>query len=225
MTNSEMKKVLDEVGSIYDEETLEYWESIETYIISTAKNCCSTKYFSWDELDDLIMQSTIILYELNQKLKEQNKTANNYYIITVVKNFFINTFKERRRKTNKVLNDDDLKALYGEDEYFNIICKNSTQTIFSSVEESLVYSPLIDKIEADLNDESKDVLHYILENQDITPKLYAKIRGLKPSTALKRIQRFRKTIKNKMLIWGEKNKEEVELMGEVFWYLHSFHIR
>lgn len=225
MTNHEMKKILDEVGTVYDEDVLEYWNSIEQYIISAAKECCNTKYFSWDELEDFIIQSTVVLYELNEKLKEKDEKANNYYIIAVMKNFFTNTFNERCRKTKRRAKDDDLKELYGEEEYFDIICKKSMKVTLDSIEDEFICSPLINKIEENLNEESKDVLQYILKNQDITPKVYAKIRGLKPNTALKRIQRFRKAVKNKMIIWGEKNKEEVELMGEVFWYLHSFDIR
>ncbi|WP_097027899.1 hypothetical protein [Clostridium peptidivorans] len=223
MTDYEAKRLLDEVQPVYGEKTLEYWGSIERCIISYAKRCCSSEYFSWQDLEELISESIIALYKLHNKIEEENKEVTCYYITRAMKNFFVNSYNEKKRKRKRREEYSSLKKNYGEEQCFDIIAERSQQVMLNTVEDELVYSPLIDMIEDKLSKESKDVLEFILENQYITAEAYAKDRELKYTTALKRIERFREQVKYAMYIWEKENEEEVKLMGEVFECLHDFH--
>lgn len=223
ITVYQAKRLLDEVQPVFGEKTLEYWGSIERCIISYAKRCCRSGYFSWQDLEELISESIIELYKLHNKIEKENKEITCYYIITAMKNFFINRCKEKKRRSKRRVEYDFLKVDYGEDQYLDIIAERSGEVMLDTVEDELVYSPLINMIEDKLSEERKDVLEFILENQYITAEAYAKDRGLKYTTALKRIERFREQVKDAMCIWEKENQEEVKLMSEVFECLHNFH--
>ncbi|MBM7869855.1 DNA-directed RNA polymerase specialized sigma24 family protein [Clostridium pascui] len=221
MTDYEAKRLLDEMQDVFGEETSEHWDDVERCIISYAKGCCNSKYFSWQDLDELISQAIMALFKLHKKIEKENKKVNQYYIIKTMKNSFINTFRKRERRRKMRKEDKYLRETYGEDGYLDMLAEESSQVVLHTVEDELVYSPLISTIEDKLSDQSKDVLKFILKNQDITVEAYARERGLRYHTALKRIERFQRQAKEQMYVWGKEHKDEAELMAEVFKYISA----
>lgn len=221
MTDHEAKRLLDEMQYVFGEETSEYWDDVERCIISYAKRCCNSQYFSWQDLEELISQSIMALFELHNKIKKENKKVNQYYVIKAMRNFFINMLRKRERRRKMRKEDRNLREIYGEDRYLDMLAEESSEVMLHTVEEELVYSPLISTIEDKLTDQSKDVLEFILKNQDITAEAYARYRGLTYHTALKRIERFQKQAKEKMYMWGKEHRDEAQLMAEVFKYISA----
>lgn len=221
MTDYEAKRLLDEMQDVFGEETSEHWDDVERCIISYAKGCCNSKYFSWQDLDELISQAIMALFKLHKKIEKENKKVNQYYIIKTMKNSFINTFRKREKRRKMRKEDKYLRETYGEDGYLDMLAEESSEVMLHTVEDELVYSPLISTIEDRLSDQSKDVLKFILKNQDITVEAYARERGLRYHTALKRIERFQRQAKEQMYMWGKEHKDEAELMAEVFKYISA----
>lgn len=222
MTNYEAHKILGEMQYSYSSNGLSYWNSVKKYIIVQSKKCCNSKFFSQDEFDDFIIESCIMLEELSKKMQREGKAVTKPYIMKSIRNFFINKYNKRRRRYKRIVEQPNLRNLYGEEKYLDMLCEKYMESNINTIEDELTYSPIVNTIEKELNKSIVDVLYFALERGDITPKMYAESRGLKIDAAVKRINRFKKTVSEKMVKWANENKEEANLLLDIFcWITHE----